>query len=353
MDVMNTKKNNKTIKPNRARINRRENINESKEIRIEENTVNKNELYKEIISKGPTILRERKNLKNIIRATTINVRSLLPKMDEIKQLSYEKNLDILNLQETWINDESRLPNLPGYIRINTPSSKRKGTGLISFIKEHFKLEEITYIPYNEGIEIIFFKIVCLERTLSIGNVYLHPPVAKKTCDRLRQYLDQRGNCDVLMGDFNSHNTKWSKGPPNEGGKHMLNLINEYNYRVVNNKNDPTHFNGKTLKSGSPDLILIKKSLKSMVLNCGTGDDINSDHLPVNMTLTKVKYVYNEHRTQHWIFKKCEKDKYRKGIEKVLPDLLKKNIKDGNELNLFYGKLTNLLLNNAKDCCPRT
>ena len=134
---------------------------------------------------------------------------------------------------------------------------------------------------------------------------------------------------------------------------MLELIRENSYRVVNNKNEPTHFNAKILKTGSPDLILIKKDMRSMVLKCKIGEDINSDHLPICLTLTNVKYYYNEHRTQHWIFRKCEQDKFKEGIVKESKNLLKHIVKNEKDLNNFYGKLINIILNNAKKCCPKT
>ena len=349
-------KNTKHGKAKSSNINRIDKVNnqrlEEEEMR-EVLVLNKTNLNNRIIKSGEKLFHNAKEQNRMIKLATINIRSLIPKIDEVRQMIYEEEIDILNIQETWILEERNLPSIKGYIRINTTPVKVRGTGLISYIRETLKIEDIIINSLNEGIEMVIFKIVCLKRVLSVGNVYLHPPVNRKMVTRLKCYLDEIGNCDILMGDFNSHNVKWSKGTPNEGGKYMMNLIREYGYKVINNKNIPTHYNSRIQKTGSPDLILVKNIMKNMIVEWEVGKDVNSDHLPVSIKLREGRYFYNVHRTQHWIFKKCDKDKFSKCIENDSDTLLKMEIRNEVELNNFYENMTTMILKNATKYCPRT
>lgn len=51
----------------------------------------------------------------MLKICSINIKSLAPKIDLIRQMMYEEEVDIINIQETWIKEEKYLPGVKGYI----------------------------------------------------------------------------------------------------------------------------------------------------------------------------------------------------------------------------------------------
>ena len=73
----------------------------------------------------------------------MNIRSLLPKIDQIRTLLINSKIDIIILSETWLNAsiDSQMVNIPGYSLIRhdrsfgSKSKTKRGGGLSIYINE--------------------------------------------------------------------------------------------------------------------------------------------------------------------------------------------------------------------------
>ena len=101
--------------------------------------LDKNQLYNNVLKIWNPLTKKHSRNQQNIKIASINIRSLLPKIDIIKQFIYEENIDIVAIQETWINTQEKLPNIQEYRRINTKQIERRGTGLITYLRKLSRL----------------------------------------------------------------------------------------------------------------------------------------------------------------------------------------------------------------------
>merc|ERR1711991_1265533 len=84
------------------------------------------------------IKKNNKNDKTLVIAT-INIRSIINKLDIVKEFLFKNNVDILNIQETRINEGNvKYIKFRGYDMIHKKPSKRKGCGVLTLIRSNIK-----------------------------------------------------------------------------------------------------------------------------------------------------------------------------------------------------------------------
>jgi hypothetical protein len=114
---------------------------------------------------------------NTINIASINIRSLIPKKDDIERFLEEENIDVLCIQETWISPK-KYKNIKfnGYRTIYTEPSKRPGSGLITLVKNSIEHSTLQVQDLKDGLELISLKIKSIKNlpNLIISNVYIHP-----------------------------------------------------------------------------------------------------------------------------------------------------------------------------------
>ena len=73
---------------------------------------------------------------------SFNIRSIYKKYDEFLNTIHERDLDIIGLQETWINTKRNKIIIPGYKLISTTPNDRPGCGIAILIRENINFEII-------------------------------------------------------------------------------------------------------------------------------------------------------------------------------------------------------------------
>ena len=109
-----------------------------------------------------------------LKILSINIRSLWPKIEELKNYCYKNDIDIINVQESWIGSDKPTPIIPSYNTITNTNERSKGAGLVTFINSKIKFKMIKKLDNINGIEGIFFKIYTDDGNMTIGNIYIHP-----------------------------------------------------------------------------------------------------------------------------------------------------------------------------------
>ena len=110
---------------------------------------------------------------NEIKILSVNIRSLLPKKEELKNYCIKNRVDIINIQESWINKNKRDPIISQYQTITNKNEKEKGSGLVTFISNKLKYKILNISNKKDGVEGIFYKIFINKKSMSIGNIYIH------------------------------------------------------------------------------------------------------------------------------------------------------------------------------------
>ncbi len=147
------------------------------------------------------------NTKNNINFLHLNIHYLHPKFDEVKHLLHQnKNLDILGLCETFLNDhfsssEFMLPNYQLYRK----DRKSNGGGVILYIKSSIPGVQRTDLD-KDNIEAIWVEIKCeKQKPFIIGYVY-RPPASKSNwtndMEEILETIYREDKEIIIFGDFN-------------------------------------------------------------------------------------------------------------------------------------------------------
>ena len=122
---------------------------------------------------------------------SINIRSLIPKLDELKKVIADNNYDIIAIQESWLTkDNTKFAKVKGYKTIATTPSTRKGSGVLFFVKDNLSTKTIKTVNLKDNIEMILIKIEKVNRLghIYLANTYIHPTGNADSIDLLTNEL---------------------------------------------------------------------------------------------------------------------------------------------------------------------
>ena len=154
------------------------------------------------------------NIRGITFAS-LNIRSVVRKLDDVKLILNTTKLDLLLLNESWLNHLIGDPelNVAGYTthRFDRDggSGKRGGGGLLAFSRNHYSFEHLSeWNICSPDIEIQWLKLkLPRTRPTYIANLYRPPDGDVENCLNLIEnkmldiVADNPGDL-VLMGDLN-------------------------------------------------------------------------------------------------------------------------------------------------------
>ena len=146
----------------------------------------------------------KKSVGKGISMAAINVRSILPKIEEIRLLLSLTSLDVLTVCETWLDNSvsDTEISVSGY-SIVRKDRNRHGGGVLMFLKEGIKFELVSLSSQDE-VEAVFVKI-CSQSQFVLGCLYRPPSAQSQYFDVLLDCIEEIkvSNSEViLMGDLN-------------------------------------------------------------------------------------------------------------------------------------------------------
>ena len=214
------------------------------------------------------VLDDIKCLKGI-RFGHINIRSLFPKIDQLRLMLVSKALDILVVSETWLNDTYSDEELliPGYHMERQDRILKRGGGLCIYLSDRFSYERID-TQSTTSLETLWLKFKLPKtKPILVGGLYRPPNISlPQSIQDLDQQLDAicPDDCEtVLLGDinYNYHGSKDNSIKRLEHYRNFSQLIR-----------DPTRVTEHS--SSTIDLIFTNRpqmALKSGVVHCGLSD----------------------------------------------------------------------------------
>ena len=120
----------------------------------------------------------------MMRLAHLNVRSLVPSLDDVNILLEDNDIDILCITETWLQPDldSRFLIFPGYkiVRADRPArdgSNVRGGGICILYKSHLRVERLDVPSAGSPLESMRVSLGG-RRTSVVGAVYLLRPVLK-------------------------------------------------------------------------------------------------------------------------------------------------------------------------------
>ena len=115
-----------------------------------------------------------------------NVRSLLPKVDEVRVICSVRKPDLICITETWLDSsvESSLVHMPGYSLCRNDRKDRRGGGTAVYIRSEIVFADLSNVTADFsklGVEI---SMVHLPRHRTLIILMYIPPHIKMTCNNV-------------------------------------------------------------------------------------------------------------------------------------------------------------------------
>ena len=241
-------------------------------------------------------------IKKHISIVHLNVRSLLPKID---QLSVEfQHFDIIALTETFLDNS--IPNenisIPGYQEPFRQDHNRHGGGVAIYCRNGLAVTQCLEFQ-KPSIESIWLKIKYKNKNFMLACLYRPPTENYSFWEKLYESIslvkDNNNLIDFfLVGDLNSDYL-------NENSN-LRNLTQFYNLSQI--ISEPTRIPSNTL------LVPKLTNAPHLITQTGTLDPFCSDHKPVYTTLTFQKIPRTTYKRKIWIYEQGNYDAFRNSLK---------------------------------------
>ena len=218
-----------------------------------------------------------------------NCQGLRPKRKELQNYLPENQIDILELNETFLKPKLKF-HLPGYdIYKNDRLVGSKG-GVAILVKkgiavnQEWKNDHFNVITNNEALAV--------ETELQNGDKVILAPIYCPNGNpslRLFRMINTLSKQVIFLGDFNSKHKQFGCVKPNKSGQTLLNIAKDLKLFYVNQlglnrhtREDPVHGTFDIL-----DMAFITPCLSFRDVSFSvTEDHMDSDHFPIQISLDK-------------------------------------------------------------------
>ena len=288
-------------------------------------------------------LKRSENTENMLYIYQLNCNSLSNKLAEIKYYLYRNKPDILCLCETMIKKYE-----PKFIGYNVLWKHRNGDkgGLAILIRQDISFREINFNPFPErSLELQIIEFADQLGTIRLGNMY--NPHQNILVPEFNHYLNILGNRCILIGDFNAHSPLWDiRGRSNCTGKNIERILEYNNLEILNNIDLPTYIDNSTGRTSTLDLCIASSSIANRA-EFGRGQDIGSDHFPVEISIGISVFKSEMKRATRWKLKKVEWAKWSENLCGVSEYILPTDTISHNQ------KLTDKILRASNSFIPKS
>ena len=220
----------------------------------------------------------------------LNVRSLLPKIDEIHHMAITTNCSILGISETWLDDSvtDAEIQIAGYVVIRKDRN-RQGGGVCIYIKDTLAFNIRSDIK-NDNCEFIFLDVLLPKTKPILVGVCYRPPDDSRFLQNLENNIllsDLNNEQETyILGDFNIDYSK----PNSNLKKELSRFMNSFHLdQIITCPTRITESSCSTI-----DLILISDTSK--ISNSGVINSSISDHCIIYCCRKISKDVFGKHNT---------------------------------------------------------
>jgi exonuclease III len=136
-----------------------------------------------------------------MKILSLNTRSLNKKQEEIERLLKSSNIDVFLCQETWHQENKKLPTIQGYKHYGKHIRTKVGGGVAIYTRRQLKKKQIHFSAYDGKIEICAI-LLKKDKDYIIGCVYAPPNLGKNAFEQLEDLEFPNADGILLAGDFN-------------------------------------------------------------------------------------------------------------------------------------------------------
>jgi hypothetical protein len=137
----------------------------------------------------------------------LNVRSVLPKVDQIRYILCKAQFDIFCLNETWLDSTvgQHEYDVDGYITVNKPRNRRGG-GVLIYVKKGIEFKRRLDIE-SKDLECIWLQLRIHKKELLLCSMYRPPSMGSDYFEKMLDTIEVaclEEKMVVIAGDLNIH-----------------------------------------------------------------------------------------------------------------------------------------------------
>ena len=160
-------------------------------------------------SQMPNHVKSREGFFGVLSLNAQSIQAKFNNLEAFIALMHSQNIHfpVICIQETWLNDESRLPlvSLDGYQTFNSNASSSTHGGLITYVDENYDVSVIKKIEKSTIWDGLFLKVKHeeMQNEVIIGNLY-KPPRNNNNVANIRAFIEE---IEPILQDLSMHNSE--------------------------------------------------------------------------------------------------------------------------------------------------
>ena len=246
-----------------------------------------------------------------------NCQGIRPKRKELELYIKENEIDIVALNETFLNKTLTFK-IPGYDTIrNDRSTGQKGG--VAFLVKHglvinkkYRNSDFSIITENEALAIN----LDLSNNQNVTLATIYCPNGNPNLS-LFQIINNLSDNVMFVGDFNSKLESFGCAKKNTSGPLLQNIQNQL-YLIYLNSDAHTHMDRANGSTDILDMAFISPKLAKHDIQFQIGDDLGSDHLPIEISIDTLPPHRNS-STNHikYKFDQTDRQVFKSTLEEAL------------------------------------
>ena len=212
-----------------------------------------------------------------------NCQGIRPERKELKLNPKENVIDVIVLNETFLSKKHNFK-IPGYDTIRNDHSTGQREGAAFLVKnglvanKEYRRDDFKIITENE---ILVIELeVSNNQNLTLATIYY--PNGNPNLSFF-QTINNLSDNVMFVGDFNSKLESFGCAKKNTSGPMLKNVQKQLNLIYLNN-DEHTHIDRSTDNTGLLDMAFISPNLVKHKIQSQIGDDLSSDHLPIDTSI---------------------------------------------------------------------
>ena len=230
-----------------------------------------------------------------------------PKRKELEFYLKENTIDIIALNETFLSKKHNFK-IPRYDTIRNDHSTGLRGGVAFLIKQglvinkEYRSEDFNIISENKALAINLE--LSHNQNLTLATIYC---LNGNPNSSLFQTINNLSDTVMCVGDFNSKLESFGCAQKNPSGPMLKNIQNKLNLIYLNN-DEHTHMDRANGSTDILDMAFISLNLAMHGIQFQIGDDLGSDHLPIEISVDTTPHRNTSTNHTKYKFDQTEKTK---------------------------------------------
>ena len=245
-----------------------------------------------------------------------NCQGIRPKRKELELYLTENSIDIIALDETFLNKKYTFK-VPGYDTIRKDRSAGVRGGVAFLVKhglvvnKEYRNEDFNIITENEALAINLE--LSNNQNLTLATIYC--PNGNPSSSLFHAIFNLSDNV-MFVGDFNSKLESFGCAKKNTSGPMLKTIQNKLNLIYLNN-DEHTHMDQANGSTDILDMAFVSANLAIHDIQFQIGDELGSDHLPIEISIDTSPHrnTYTNHTK--YKFDQTDREVFESTLEEAL------------------------------------